>query len=97
MISSGTGSPPLVGRARRHVHRATLVNASKEMFPTRYDFHRTWGPSLVSASHHGAIMRAGGDTFMVLAMIPVVVQWLRNEAERSQLDSELDTTAAIGQ
>jgi len=74
-----------------------LVSASKEMFPIRYDFHRTWGPSLVGASHRGAIMRAGGDTFMVLAMIPVVVQCFALRPGGGQLDSELDATAAIGQ
>jgi cytochrome c oxidase assembly factor CtaG len=70
----------------------TLLNAGHEMFPHYYDVHRTWGPSLVSDLHiGGAIMWVGGDTLMVLAMIPVVVQWLRYEAERTrQIDAELD-------
>jgi len=74
----------------------TLVNATHEMFPAYYDVHRTWGPSLVSDLHvGGAIMWVGGDTLMVFAMVPVVIQWLRYDAERTrELDAELDAGAA---
>ncbi len=73
----------------------TLVSASSELFPHYADVHRTWGPSLVGDLHiGGAIMWVGGDTLMVLAMIPVVVQWLRYENERAALlDAELDAAA----
>jgi putative copper resistance protein D len=73
-----------------------LVNASHELFPAYTAVHRGWGPSLVSDLHiGGAIMWVGGDTLMVLAMIPVVVQWLRYEDERTrQLDAALDAAEA---
>ncbi len=73
----------------------TLVSASTELFSHYGDVHRTWGPSLVGDLHiGGAIMWVGGDTLMVLAMIPVVVQWLRYENEKAALlDAELDAAA----
>ena len=76
----------------------TLVSASREMFTHYYDVHRTWGPSLVGDLHlGGAIMWVGGDTLMVLAMIPVVVQWVRYESERAALlDAELDAAEEAG-
>jgi putative copper resistance protein D len=74
----------------------TLVSASGEWFHPYYAVHRMWGPSLVGDLHiGGAIMWVGGDTLMVLAMIPVVVQWLRYENEKAALlDAELDAAEA---
>jgi putative copper resistance protein D len=76
-----------------------LVNTGHEIFPHYFDVQRTWGPSLVNDLHiGGAIMWVGGDTLMVVAMIPVVVQWLRYEAERTRrLDAELDAGAEADQ
>jgi cytochrome c oxidase assembly factor CtaG len=76
-----------------------LVNTTHEIFPAYFDVRRSWGPSLVSDLHiGGAIMWVGGDMLMVLAMIPVVVQWLRYDAERTRrLDAELDEAEARNQ
>ena len=73
-----------------------LVSATHEMFTAYYNVHRAWGPSLVGDLHiGGAIMWVGGDTLMVLALIPIVVQWVRYEDERARkLDAELDDDAA---
>ena len=73
-----------------------LVSATHEMFPAYVAVHRTWGPSLVGDLHiGGAIMWVGGDTLMVLALIPIVVQWVRHEDERARrLDAELDAADA---
>jgi hypothetical protein len=54
--------------------------------------HRTWGLSLVADLHTGGvIMWVAGDTLMMLALIPVVVQWVRLEDRRgTRFDKELD-------
>jgi cytochrome c oxidase assembly factor CtaG len=55
-----------------------LASTSHELFPAYAAIHRTWGPSLVRDLHIGGeIMWICGDTLMLLAMIPVAVQWLR--------------------
>jgi len=39
----------------------------------------------------GAIMWIGGDALMLLACIPMVVQWVRWETKRTkEIDAELD-------
>lgn len=77
----------------------TLVSASHEIFPAYYSVRRPWGPSRVSDLHiGGAIMWVGGDMIMILAMIPVVVAWLRYEAEKTaKLDARLDAQSASGE
>ncbi len=69
-----------------------LVSATHEMFPAYFDVHRAWGPSLVGDLHiGGAIMWVGGDTLMVIGLIPIVVQWVRHEDEQARkIDAELD-------
>lgn len=73
-----------------------LTFTNHEIFPAYLSIQRTWGPSLVHDLHiGGSIMWAGGDTLMVLAMIPVAVQWVRYEEERTRrLDAELDAAEA---
>jgi cytochrome c oxidase assembly factor CtaG len=74
----------------------TLTTATHEMFSAYLSVHRSWGPSLVSDLHiGGSIMWVGGDTLMVGAMVPVVVQWVRYEEERARrIDAELDAADA---
>ena len=73
-----------------------LLSSTHEMFSAYYSVHRTWGPSLIGDLHAGgAIMWIGGDSLMVLGMVPVVVHWVRHEDERArQLDAELDAAEA---
>lgn len=73
-----------------------LVFTGHEIFPAYQTLRRSWGPSLVSDLHvGGAIMWVGGDMLMIVAMIPVVVLWLRSEDERTRrIDAELDAAAA---
>jgi cytochrome c oxidase assembly factor CtaG len=70
-----------------------LLSTNHELFSAYFDMHRTWGPSLVGDLHTGgAIMWAAGDTLMALAMIPIVIEWLRSEDQLTkQIDAELDT------
>jgi putative copper resistance protein D len=69
-----------------------LLSANHEMFAAYDGVHRTWGPSLVGDLHAGgAIMWVAGDSLMALAMIPVVVAWVRSEdAAARRIDAELD-------
>lgn len=69
-----------------------LVGASREMFSFYNSFRRPWGPSKLSDLHiGGSIMWIGGDGIMGLAMIPVLMRWVRYEEERAiELDAELD-------
>jgi putative copper resistance protein D len=73
-----------------------LTSASHELFPFYETFHRPWGPSLVTDLHiGGAIMWVAGDTLMILAMIPVVVQLVRaEEAKTREIDAALDEERA---
>lgn len=73
-----------------------LTTTNHELFPAYQSIRRPWGPSLVGDLHiGGSIMWAGGDSLMALALIPVVVQWVRYEAVRTALiDAELDAAAA---
>jgi putative membrane protein len=73
-----------------------LTSATHELFPFYQTFRRTWGPPLVTDLHAGgAIMWVAGDTLMLLAMIPVVVQAVRAEEEKTRrIDAELDAEAA---
>lgn len=70
----------------------TLINEAREIFPVYVSQHRTWGPSLVMDLHlGGTIMWVGGDTLMLLAMIPVAIAWVRFEDRRAaRVDSELE-------
>ena len=69
-----------------------LISASHELFPAYTQMHRTWGPSLLTDLHlGGAIMWVGGDSLMLLAMIPVVLQWIHvEEAKAIEVDRLLD-------
>jgi putative copper resistance protein D len=73
-----------------------LTFTNHEIFPAYLTLQRAWGPTLVHDLHiGGSIMWAAGDTLMVLAMIPVCVQWVRYEEERTRrLDAELDAAEA---
>lgn len=69
----------------------TLNAETHEIFPALAALHRTWGLSLVADLRTGGvIMWVGGDTLMSLAIIPVVLSWVRRE-ERSEhrVDREL--------
>jgi putative copper resistance protein D len=70
----------------------SLDSASHELFPAYTAMHRTWGPTLVTDLHiGGVIMWVGGDTLMMLAMIPVALEWLHVEERRAvRVDRELD-------
>jgi cytochrome c oxidase assembly factor CtaG len=69
----------------------TLSLEQTEIFPAFTAEHRTWGPSLVTDLHiGGVIMWVGGDVLMMLALIPVVVAWVRREEQHAALfDREL--------
>ena len=73
-----------------------LTSASHELFPFYETFRRPWGPSLVTDLHiGGSIMWVAGDSLMLLAMIPVVVQLVRSEeAKTRELDAALDAERA---
>jgi cytochrome c oxidase assembly factor CtaG len=75
----------------------TLVSTNHEIFPAFTALHRTWGPSLVTDLHiGGAIMWVGGDTLMIVGLIPIVVQWVRSEEERARrIDALLDREYAL--
>src|SRR5271166_39943 len=70
----------------------SLDSATHELFPAYTAMHRTWGPSLLSDLHiGGVIMWVGGDTLMMLAMIPVALEWLHVEERKAvRVDRELD-------
>jgi cytochrome c oxidase assembly factor CtaG len=71
----------------------TLNAGNHEIFPALAALHRTWGLSLVADLRlGGVIMWVGGDTLMMLALIPVAMAWVRRE-ERSatRFDQELVT------
>jgi cytochrome c oxidase assembly factor CtaG len=69
----------------------TLSLENSEIFPREAAVHRTWGPSLVTDLHiGGVIMWVGGDVLMMLAFIPVIVQWVRlDERHALRADREL--------
>ncbi len=74
----------------------SLMQARSELFSAYTEQHRTWGPTLVTDLHiGGAIMWVGGDTLMLLAMIPVAIRWLhREERHAVRDDRELDRIMA---
>jgi cytochrome c oxidase assembly factor CtaG len=74
-----------------------LLSTNHEMFSAYFNVHRTWGPSLIGDLHiGGAIMWVAGDSLMALAMIPVVVVWVRSEALLTRrIDAELDAHEAL--
>ncbi len=69
----------------------TLSLENREIFPAEAALHRTWGPSILTDLHvGGVIMWVGGDILMMLAFIPVIVQWVRLEERRAlSVDREL--------
>ena len=69
-----------------------LVMSTREIFPAYTAMHRTWGgPLLTDLKTGGAIMWIGGDALMLGAMIPVAVQWMRDEEAKTVLiDAQLD-------
>ncbi len=70
----------------------SLDQVRHEIFPAYSALHRTWGPSLVTDLHlGGVIMWVGGDTLMLLPMIPIAIRWMRQEERRAaRVDRELD-------
>ncbi|HVX19893.1 MAG TPA: cytochrome c oxidase assembly protein [Acidimicrobiales bacterium] len=70
----------------------SLDNETHEIFSAYTTMHRTWGPSLVLDLHvGGVIMWVGGDTLMMLALVPVALQWLHMDERRARrADRELD-------
>jgi putative copper resistance protein D len=74
----------------------SLMQARHELFPAYTELHRNWGPTLLTDLHiGGAIMWVGGDTLMLLAMIPVCIKWLHREERRQVVvDRELDRIMA---
>jgi cytochrome c oxidase assembly factor CtaG len=70
----------------------SLTGVGHEIFPAYTAMHRTWGPSLVTDLHiGGVIMWVGGDTLMLLPMIPIALRWMRMEERRAvRVDRELD-------
>ncbi|MGH9087979.1 MAG: cytochrome c oxidase assembly protein [Acidimicrobiales bacterium] len=75
----------------------SLDNETREIFPAYTAMHRQWGVSLVQDLHiGGVIMWVGGDTLMMLALIPVALQWLRLEERKAlRADRELDAEDAV--
>ncbi len=73
----------------------TLASATVVTFPAYLAMHRTWGPSpLLDLHMGGAIMWVGGDTLMLVAMIPCAIQWMRYEEQRAiEIDRQLDLAA----
>jgi putative copper resistance protein D len=74
-----------------------LTATAHEIFPAYKAMHRTWGPSLVTDLHiGGAIMWVGGDTIMLLAMIPVAIVWIHHEERLAEeADRILDEAALV--
>lgn len=56
-----------------------LSSATHELFSAYRSIHRTWGPSRLDDLHLGGdFMWIGGDVLMLVAMIPVGLQWRRS-------------------
>jgi cytochrome c oxidase assembly factor CtaG len=72
-----------------------LAMSSYNPFPALAELGRPWGPSvLTDVRTGGAIMWIGGDSLMLLAMIPATVVWVRYEDRRAkEIDAELDAQA----
>ncbi len=70
----------------------TLDTETSEIFPALARQHRHWGPSLVADLHYGGvIMWVGGDVLMMLALVPVVVAWVRREERHAtRFDREIE-------
>jgi cytochrome c oxidase assembly factor CtaG len=71
----------------------TLNAENHEIFPALAALHRTWGPTLVADLRlGGVIMWVGGDTLMMIALIPVAMAWVRREERAARrFDHELVT------
>ncbi len=55
-----------------------LASSTHELFPAYFSVARSWGPSLLGDLHDGGrLMYIGGDLLMMVAMVPVAVQWAR--------------------
>ncbi len=76
-----------------------LAMSGHEMFHAYTTQPRTWGGSLIGDLHAGgAIMWIGGDFLMLLAMIPVAIQWMRDEERKAiEIDAQLDAERAAAE
>ena len=76
----------------------SLDSTRHEIFPAYLAMHRTWGPSLVTDLHMGGIiMWVGGDTLMLLPMVPIALRWMHLEERRAvRVDRELDAILPEG-
>jgi cytochrome c oxidase assembly factor CtaG len=74
----------------------SLDQQTHELFPAYFNFHRTWGPSLVDDLHIGGVlMWVAGDTLMLWPMIPVALGWMRLEERKAvRIDRQLDAADA---
>jgi putative copper resistance protein D len=74
-----------------------LDQASRELFPAYYAFHRSWGPSPVEDLHiGGVIMWVGGDILMSWPMVPVALGWMHLEERRAErADRALDALEPV--
>jgi putative copper resistance protein D len=62
----------------------SLDNASHETFPALRAMHQSWMPGLVEDLHiGGVIMWVGGDTLMLLPMIPIALSWMHLEERKA--------------
>jgi cytochrome c oxidase assembly factor CtaG len=70
-----------------------LLSANHELFDAYSSIGRSWGPSQLEDLHAGgAIMWVAGDSLLALALIPVVVAWIRTEGLASRrLDARRGT------
>jgi cytochrome c oxidase assembly factor CtaG len=76
-----------------------LAMSGHEMFHAYTTQTRTWGGSLIGDLHAGgAVMWIGGDFLMLLAMIPVAVEWMRDEERKAiEIDAQLDAERAAAE
>lgn len=77
----------------------SLAGQTSEPFSWYLSMHRTWGPSLITDLHiGGTIMWVGGDTLMMLPLIPLALQWMHLEERRAErADRELDAAFAAAE
>ncbi|HVX21773.1 MAG TPA: cytochrome c oxidase assembly protein [Acidimicrobiales bacterium] len=73
-----------------------LASSSHELFPAYDALRRPWGPTRLADLHiGGVIMWVCGDSLMLLAMVPVALQWMRQD-ERDASDHDRQLTADSG-
>ena len=73
-----------------------LAMSSRNPYPVYDSMMRTWGPSVLQdVRTGGAIMWIGGDSLMLLAMIPATWMWVKYEDQKTkEMDAELDSVEA---